>query len=521
MSGRQITRVEIQANGQVIGVLTTPPYSVTYQVPQTEAMIQIEASAVDDGGNHGRATPVSVQVVETDPLTTVIGMVTDVHSTPVSNVPVVLDGLNLMAVTDASGQFRFENVSTLPFGVKLSATINDPATGRRGRSAQVVAVRGGTTELGTIQAAVIRSALLPSLISGLGSGDHSGDNLADVFIGFADQPAAVYQSDGTGNLTPGSTLTLPFSTVRAGTSFRLDSVGGVDILAQPVGTPGTATIVLTDGAGGILSSMPLETGLDRESELIVTGFDSPDFLSRRPVVAFAALTGGTSLTVRVNEGAPDQFSAPIGLPTTPEIPIRSLLVQDVTGDQLADIVGIEEISSTDTRLIVFPRTGTTTFGAPVESSVIIRNGAATVGTVEVTIGTFGSGRNDDVAVLAEDRVRIYSGDGTGSYSLYREILLPENTVGRGIGPQSQIGGTVLAITVSQLDVPLSRMLLLYGEGGETPTTVIPYELSSDVGETRIVIDDLGGSEFGQFDVVVIDGRTLTTFLDLGPPRASE
>ncbi|MBI4751485.1 MAG: hypothetical protein HY774_23645, partial [Acidobacteria bacterium] len=107
------------------------------------------------------------------------------------------------------------------------------------------------------------------------------------------------------------------------------------------------------------------------------------------------------------------------------------------------------------------------------------------------------------------------------YSLYREILLPENTVGRGIGPQSQIGGTVLAITVSQLDVPLSRMLLLYGEGGETPTTVIPYELSSDVGETRIVIDDLGGSEFGQFDVVVIDGRTLTTFLDLGPPRASE
>ncbi|MBI4749614.1 MAG: hypothetical protein HY774_14090, partial [Acidobacteria bacterium] len=125
------------------------------------------------------------------------------------------------------------------------------------------------------------------------------------------------------------------------------------------------------------------------------------------------------------------------------------------------------------------------------------------------------------AVLAEDRVRIYSGDGTGSYSLYREILLPENTVGRGIGPQSQIGDTVLAITVSQLDVPLSRMLLLYGEGGETPTTVIPYELSSDVGETRIVIDDLGGSEFGQFDVVVIDGRTLTTFLDLGPPRDGE
>ncbi|HNC45978.1 MAG TPA: hypothetical protein PLU80_17555, partial [Acidobacteriota bacterium] len=292
---------------------------------------------------------------------------------------VVLDGLSLSTVTDALGQFRFENVTTIPFGVKLSATINDTITGRRGRSAQVAVVRGGTTDVGTIQAAVIRSALLPSLISGLGSGEHTGDYLADVFIGFADQPAAVYQSDGTGNLTPDSTLALPFSTVRAGTSLQLDSAGGVDILAQPVGTPGTATIVLTDGAGGILNSIPLETGLDRDSELIVTGFDSPDFLSRRPVVAFAALTGGTSIAVRVNQGAPDQFSAPIVLPTTPEIPIRSLLVQDVTGDRLADIIGIEEISSTDTRLMVFPRTGTTTFGAPIESSVIIASGNPSAG----------------------------------------------------------------------------------------------------------------------------------------------
>ena len=51
---------------------------------------------------------------------------------------------------------------------------------------------------------------------------------------------------------------------------------------------------------------------------------------------------------------------------------------------------------------------------------------------------------------------------------------------------------VLAITVSQSDAPLSRMLLLYSESGDTPITVIPYDIASDVGETRIVIDELGG-----------------------------
>ena len=80
---------------------------------------------------------------------------------------------------------------------------------------------------------------------------------------------------------------------------------------------------------------------------------------------------------------------------------------------------------------------------------------------------------------------------------------------------------VLAITVSQSDAPLSRMLLLYSESGDTPITVIPYDIASDVGETRIVIDELGGSEFRQFDLVVIDGRTLTTFFDIGLPRPSE
>jgi elongation factor Ts len=95
--------------------------------------------------------------------------------------------------------------------------------------------------------------------------------------------------------------------------------------------------------------------------------------------------------------------------------------------------------------------------------------------------------------------------------LYREILLPENTIARGIGPQSRQldGPTVLAITVSQSDAPLSRMLLLYSESGDTPITVIPYDISSDVGETRIVIDELGGSEFRQFDVVVKELREKT------------
>lgn len=41
------------------------------------------------------------------------------------------------------------------------------------------------------------------------------------------------------------------------------------------------------------------------------------------------------------------------------------------------------------------------------------------------------------------------------------------------------------------------MLFLYTESGDTPHTVVPYDISSDVRETRIVIDELGGRSRAQ------------------------
>ncbi|MBI4750979.1 MAG: hypothetical protein HY774_21065 [Acidobacteria bacterium] len=173
---------------------------------------------------------------------------------------------------------------------------------------------------------------------------------------------------------------------------------------------------------------------------------------------------------------------------------------DVNQDDLVDVIAIAEDGDNQRRLLVFPRTSATTFGTPIESEIVTRDVIPAVGTVDfVYNGT-------DLLVLGDDRVRVYSTDGSGNYLASTEFSLPENFKLLGIAQAPQAGnGSVLVLAQDEAN-PTNRILLANG------VPVIRYESTSTSLDTRIVNGNFGGGR--NYDVALIEGKTIRVFLDI-------
>jgi hypothetical protein len=511
-----VEQVFFTVNGSELPVMLTPPYTQSYVIPVGTTSLFVQATATDI---FGKSASASRTIPVLDPLTAVIGRVTDVDGFPIEGAVVTLNNSNgRTTTTDSGGAFSFGAVATVPQGIRLSVSVDDATSGRQGHSALVPPVPGGTTDLGIVALASVGTTALPTTPSANGKGDYTGDSQDDLFAGFSDRQSRVYVSDGLGQFTQSGSLTLPFGAVRAGASVDLNNDGLRDILAQPVGQPGSVTAVFTDGTGGIGSIISLPTGLGRESDAIAAAADLDE--GQRRVLAFLAVTGGSTITVSFSDGA-GGFTAPVELPITSATHLRSLKLVDVTGDLLVDLIAINQTSETGGSVLVFPRVSGTEFGAPVESPVTLRSDVAVTTTSDYVIGDFDGDLVRDLAVLDDGRVRVYRGNNAGSFSPLDDVVLPPGTIATAIATPyaGAITGEDLVVVVRDADSAEFKSVLMYENhgfgtfGGFAPPIRLNYVVEGSTGDSILLVGHFGGESFIE-DAAIIDGETVTAFLDV-------
>jgi hypothetical protein len=142
-----VSSVSLQVNGQTIATSTAAPFQLSFTVPTGASTVTIGATAVDLGGNVGKATDETLSVIP-DPGTTVIGRVLNVGG-PVSGASVTVNGGG-STTTGSDGRFTVSRVPTTLGNIKatVNATLNgSPVTLI---SAAVPAVLSGTTDVGDI-----------------------------------------------------------------------------------------------------------------------------------------------------------------------------------------------------------------------------------------------------------------------------------------------------------------------------------------------------------------------------------
>lgn len=144
-----VASVRFIVGGSTAFIATTAPYQYTFTVPSGVSSLTLGATAVDLGGNEGVAQPVSVSVAP-DPLTRVVGMVTDTAGTPLEGAVVTAPG-GRTGTTGADGRFEIVGVPTILGSLVLQARYTPPnGLSRSGSSAPVAPVVGGTTDVGAI-----------------------------------------------------------------------------------------------------------------------------------------------------------------------------------------------------------------------------------------------------------------------------------------------------------------------------------------------------------------------------------
>lgn len=388
-------------------------------------------------------------------------------------------------------------------------------------------VPDGTTDFGDTILTNVTATTLGETPSALGSANFIGNSAEDLFAGFQNKPSQIYQADTNLNLVP-SSVTLPFPSVLSGAVLRSASMNAVNdrsIIAQTAGQPGTVTVVQFH-AGTMQAPSQIATGLSGDSEFIAAGNDGVGSGSHRPVLAFLKVTGGTMLTVRFgdNQGG---FGAPIELPVDPAAGLRSPTLADVDGDGLVDLLIISQGSGTDGHLIVYPRVSATAFGSPIESPIVLRSTTPTRTTVDFSVGNLLADDcctpRTEVAVLGDDRVRIYRGS-AGVFTFASEIMLPADSVPLGILAASQVTDSfydsLIVNSASSLSAQ-SKSIIVYTPGrddGSVPPQTYKYSASPSA-DTRIVSGYFNDPSFVlHSDVMVIDGGTAITFWDIGRRR---
>ncbi|MBL4672768.1 MAG: carboxypeptidase regulatory-like domain-containing protein, partial [Arenicella sp.] len=139
-----VTVVRFLVNDIIIGSDVSEPYGISsYRVPVVGVDFTIEVQAEDTNGNIGSSTAITFALID-DPNTTVIGRVIDQAAQPVIGAAIEVAGLT--TVTLADGSFTIAGVPT----VEAALQVNAELTPLLGRSAEVVPVQAGVTDVGAI-----------------------------------------------------------------------------------------------------------------------------------------------------------------------------------------------------------------------------------------------------------------------------------------------------------------------------------------------------------------------------------
>lgn len=511
-----IDHLDFTVNGILLAADSQPPYQQAYRIPLGTTSMLLEAAAVDNLGQ--RTVASRTFTVTPDPGTTVTGQVVDTSAQPVSGATVTLPE-QVTAQTGADGRFSIPHVSTVHGDIlaRITAVINgNTATNA---SLPFPPVSGGTTDLG-----VVTLSVSPTAPTAFAIADYDGDFVPDIFVGYPDRQSLIYSLNG-GQFTPSANRILPYGSVNSGASLSLAN-SQKQIFAQLVGRPGSVVSVSFDG-GTMQAPKTVATGLGGESEFTAAGLDpqqQPDG-SNRAVLAFLTNgSGSTSLTVRFGDDSAAGYSDPVSLPVDSAAPLRSLTLTDIDHDGLLDLLVLKPLTGTDANVIVYLRTSPTTFGSPIESPVTVRTTVPAKGAVDFVIGKFGGNFfQTDIAVLGDDRVRIYQGNGHGAFTSGQEIIVPAGKIATGITgfDVTKDGRSDVIVTAKDASTPGSRFALLYFNsfGGTflSPVTKT-YTAPISSGDTRVGITDLGG-DFRSLDMVVVDGDVVRVFLDVGPVRS--
>lgn len=503
-----VNRVEFTINGQLF-TDSAAPYRQSYTIPVGTNSLILEAAAVDNFGQRTAASRTYSVVAELG--TTVIGRVLDTSAQPVSGATAKVGQLTTQ--TGVDGGFSFANVPTAQGDILVRVTATISGQPAANASLPTPRVPGGTTDVG-----VITLSIAPTAPTALAVANYNTDSVPELFVGYPDRQSLIYSFNGS-QFTPHATYLLPYGAVNSGANLNFNFGSRREIFAQIAGRPGSVTNFTIDN-GVMQTPFTVTTGLGGESEYTAVGVDTSGPTSNRPVLAFLKNTGGTSLMVRFGTGAVQGYTDPVSLPVDSSVPLRTVTVSDINNDGRLDVMAVKPDTGSGAKLVVYLRTSATTFGNAIEAPITVRASVPARGAVDFVVGLLAGNFNKDIAVLGDDRVRIYQGDGLGGFVNVREILIPAGKIATGLTAfdVSADGRADILVTTSNTATPTAkegRVYLNTASGVFLSPTITTYVAPISSGDTRIGIGNWGGN-FQSLDMVVIDGDAVKILFDIGP-----
>jgi len=144
----RVAAVNFLVNGTIVFTATSLPYEFTFTAPSALGPLNLDAVAVDLGGNIGNAPTVTVNVIP-DPLTTVTGRTLDNTGLPIAGATLTV--FNSFTATSAvDGTFSIPGVPTVRGAITVSATAVVGGKRLNGHSAAINPVPGDVTNVGDI-----------------------------------------------------------------------------------------------------------------------------------------------------------------------------------------------------------------------------------------------------------------------------------------------------------------------------------------------------------------------------------
>lgn len=145
---QSVATVRFLVNGVQFATFTNGPFEKVFLVPTNATQLQLEVEGTD---NLGQTTRVQRSwAVVPDPKTTVVGTVLSVQGDPVPNAQVTINKFGLTTLTDATGHFTFENVSTIDGTFYVSVMVGQGIERKFGMSGRMSPVRHGSANTGAM-----------------------------------------------------------------------------------------------------------------------------------------------------------------------------------------------------------------------------------------------------------------------------------------------------------------------------------------------------------------------------------
>jgi hypothetical protein len=281
----RVAAVNFLVNGAIVFTATSQPYEFTFTAPSTIGPLNLDAAAVDLGGNIGNAPTVTVNLIP-DPLTTVTGRTLDNSGLPIAGATVTV--FNSFTATSAvDGTFSIPGVPTVRGAITVSATAVVGGKRLNGHSAAVNPVPGDVTNVGDI---VLRANSIvgyydltlnqgssnqvkPITTAGLQAVNVGDLNTADL----SQFGVLFFQNPDNGGFSSTFINNLPKirTFISAGGVFILHDRNVSSASSVLPGTPGTIvrdfsdpanidildnTTLVTNGPGGIITNTSLDGG---------------------------------------------------------------------------------------------------------------------------------------------------------------------------------------------------------------------------------------------------------------------